>query len=78
MYNTDLINEFIDHYDDDMSACCGSTQMSYLDFVESLKYGILTEDDGTAHYLINGEDSGINAFIHSLPEECDGIVWYNK
>ncbi len=73
----DIIDQFLDEYDDDY--CHHThTEMTCFDFFEQWKMGILTPSDGLAHYLVHGIDSGINAFCNPMPLDCDGVVWYNK
>ncbi len=73
----EVIDKFLDEYDDDY---CHNhhNEMTCFDFFEQWKYGILTPDDGLAHYIVKGIDSGINAFYNPMPLDCDGVVWYNK
>lgn len=74
----ELMTDFLNTYDD-YEDNCGSQSMSVIDFLESWKYGILTPDDGTPYYIVNGEVSNINAFINvQLPSNCDGVCWYAK
>lgn len=73
----ELMEDFLDNYDD-TDYVYGQQTMSVADFRESYKYGLITPGDGNAHYLVNGEDSGLSAFVNPQPLNCDGVVWYGK